>query len=140
MGAVTDELTNMAAAYRQLLGQHPSLYGFVLERGREYEPAPLPAGISRGAPRQCFQNALNIADDDGLVYTEGYMLRPGVPILVHHAWCVTPDGVVVDPTIPDPETCGYYGIEFQADWVFGLGYFGTAIEKYAARLLDEGRL
>jgi hypothetical protein len=138
MPTIADELAKTADVYRQL-GRFPSLYSVVLDHGKEYQAAPLPAGIDRGAPKQCFQNALNIADDSELAYTEGYMLRPGVPLLVHHAWCVTPDGVVVDPTISDPETCGYYGIEFQVDWVFGLGYLGTAIEKYAARLIDEDR-
>jgi hypothetical protein len=139
VSAIVDELAKMAAAYRQL-GHTTSVYSIVLDHGSEYEAAPLPAGIARGVPKQCFQNAIDIADDDELVYAEGYMLRPGVPFLIHHAWCVTPAGDVVDPTIEDPETCAYYGIDFQLDWIISLGRTGLALERFAARLMEEGRL
>jgi hypothetical protein len=138
MSAITDELANMADAYRKL--GHPSVYRMVLDHGREYTPAPLPADIPRGTPKECFNNAIRICDDDTLVYVEGYMLRPGVPFLVHHAWCATPDGTVVDPTIDAPETCAYYGIEFQLAWVIGLGRTGLALERHYVRLAEEGRI
>lgn len=139
MSIIVNELTQMANALKAF-GQDPSLYSVVLAHGREYEPGRLPAGVDLAEPKQCFQNALDIADDDELVYTEGYFLRPGAPMLIHHAWCVTPAKTVVDPTIPDAADCAYYGIEFQVDWVIGLGYLGVALERYARRLADEGRL
>lgn len=137
MSAITDELTKMADAYRQL-GQHTSLYATVLEHGREYTAAPLPADIARGEPKQCFRNAITICDDDELVYVEGYMLRPGVPFPVHHAWCVTGDGIVVDPTIEDPETCAYYGIRFDLDFVLAAPRTGMALERFTIARLAEG--
>lgn len=135
MSVIVDELTKMADAYRQI-GHPTSLYATVLEHGREFTAAPLPADVHRGEPKQCFNNAIAICDDDERVYVEGYMLRPGVPFLVHHAWCITPDDLVVDPTIEDPETCAYYGIEFQLDWIIGLGRTGLALERFAVSVAE----
>lgn len=135
MSAITDELAKMADAYRQL-GHATNIYSVVLDHGREYTAAPLPAGIARATPRQCFNNTIDICDDDELVYVEGYMLRPGVPMLIHHAWCITPADVVVDPTIENPETCAYYGIDFQLDWIIGLGRTGLALERFAIRVIE----
>lgn len=129
MSAITDDLTQMANALKSF-GQDPNIYSVTLEHGREYDTAPLPPDVTRGPAKQCFQNAINIADDDELVYTEGYVLRPGVPMLIHHAWCVTPDGTVVDPTLDRPEECAYYGIEFQLHWILDLGYTGLALERF----------
>lgn len=127
---IADQLKRDDAAFREL-GMKRTLYGFVLENGREYEAAPLPPDIPKMQKKECFNNALSIADDDELVYTEGYGLRPSLGLLIYHAWCVTPDGKVVDPTWDDPETCQYFGIEFQSLWVISLGFTGLALETYA---------
>lgn len=57
----------------------------------------LPAGVRRGAPRQCFRNAIHLASRQPGLYTyvEGVAR---LIITVEHAWCVAPDGTVVDPT------------------------------------------
>lgn len=48
----------------------------------------------------CFTNAQNLADLTGYTYVEGKARFQGdttTNAWGHHAWCVTADGVVVDP-------------------------------------------
>ena len=87
---------------------------FVLENGRPFTPQPRPKGIRTGDFRQCFDNAFRLARRRKLVYVEGYAIRgwddwQSLPVL--HAWCSTPDGLVVDST-----------------WKDGLEYFGVPLD------------
>lgn len=72
--------------------------------------APLPR-------KQCFKNAFVLASSNpgGLAYVEGLALTSGIPL--HHAWCVDPDGNVIEPTWPD----------------LGQAYFGVALDIDAMR-------
>lgn len=82
-----------------------SLPGLLLERGRFFTPAELPANVRRLPARQCYANAFLLATRRAeLVYAEGYALHAYDDTLLHfqHAWCVAPDGSVVDPTWETP--------------------------------------
>jgi hypothetical protein len=124
-------LEQMSTAYRAL-GMPVSMYGYVLEHGREYPAAPLPADIERGEMKECFANAIFCTLRHGYTYVEGFACRiEGTGMIgfaIHHGWCVDADGNVVDPTWDNPTECEYYGIEFDVDWVISLGYTGMAIE------------
>jgi hypothetical protein len=133
---IKDVLTTYDNALKRI-GHEDNLYGFVLEHGQEYDAMCLPDDIPKMERGECFQNALTIADDDELVYVEGYALRPTLGMLFHHAWCVTPEDDVVDPTWDRPEECQYFGIGFQGQWVHDLGYTGLALESYALHLQAE---
>lgn len=85
------------------------LQEFVLKHGIECTAAPLPEGVKRGRVKLCYMNATKLAlKRPDLVYVEGFAV--GV-IPVMHAWCVTPDGTVIDPT-----------------WDTGRDYFGVPIK------------
>jgi hypothetical protein len=59
---------------------------FVLVQGREYEPPRRPKGTRRRKAGACFMNAYLMAEGRGLVYVEGFAVRPPVlSFLVHHA-------------------------------------------------------
>ena len=90
---------------------------FYLLLGRSFRAAPLPAGVDRGAPQQCYANAGRLAIESlELAYCEGYALKPGL-FPVHHAWCVNVDGQVVDPTWEfDPNT-EYLGVALREDFL-----------------------
>src|SRR6188768_2164837 len=73
---------------------------FILQNGKLYEYQKLPKRYSSkrkyGKLKQCFQNATRLMwDFPELIYCEGYA-QTVIP--THHAWCIDPDGKVVDPT------------------------------------------
>jgi hypothetical protein len=89
--------------------------------GKFYTPQTLPSQYSKGTPKNCFQDAANLAmDHPDLTYVEGYATTGIIP--VHHAWCADKDGKVIDPTwaaLGDNdegiEHRSYYGIPIPTD-------------------------
>lgn len=130
-------LDRMAQLIEQL--GHPSLERITLQHGRGYEPAALPAEVEMGLPRQCFENALVLAQRDEFTYVEGYALRPPIPLLIHHGWVTDGEGHAIDPTWDDNDDCLYWGIEFDWRWVVSLGLTGMALEEFARDTLDAER-
>lgn len=91
----------------------------VLTHGIEQVGAGKPAGVRYGKPKLCFTNALNLAmDRKDLVYMEGYGAWH-IPTL--HAWCVDPQGRVIDPTWryakEDAHQVQYLGLPIKLDYV-----------------------
>ena len=88
----------------------------MLRHGRAFAPAPLPGDYRRGTPTYCFANAGALAKKklSRLTYVEGYATAI-IPVL--HAWCVDPDGGVVDPTWDDGVGVAYFGVAFATDFV-----------------------
>lgn len=116
------------------LGRFSVLHHFILRNGEVMQPRPLDPTVPCGAPKQCFANASRLADArSDLVYVEGLARATGLPLLVHHAWCVDQEGHVVDNTWEHPALCRYMGVRFEAlelaEWQLRLGFYG---------LLDTG--
>jgi len=92
---------------------------FVLKEGQMFNNilTELPDDISRGTPKMCFQNCMHVIawpnDVSNYFYCEGYALGSVLPML--HAWLVTPEGKVVDPTWPEPGA-EYFGVVFKGSW------------------------
>lgn len=102
---------------------------FVLRHGKAFTPAPFTG--ERMVAKRCFTNAIYYALErpaERLLYAEGFATIPGVPMLFEHAWCVTQDGTVVDPTWRDPQECVYFGVAFEpagvAEQVMRQGWHG----------------
>jgi hypothetical protein len=89
---------------------------FIAQHGIEFQAAKLPADIKPMAVKQCFANSLALVQRrPDLIYCEGY--AAGI-IPTVHAWCVTSDGTVVDPTwTGDLQGEEYIGIPFQTQFV-----------------------
>jgi hypothetical protein len=92
----------------------------VLREGEAFTPAPYDAERWRfaGTPKNCFSDAFDLAIRwPELTYAEGYAsgMIPGI----HHAWAVTADGTVVDPTWAANGHHGdeYLGIRFPNSFV-----------------------
>jgi hypothetical protein len=67
--------------------------------------------------KACYRNAANVAIENGWTYVEGLAspdFMPGLPI--HHAWAVTPEGHVYDPTWNN-RGAGYVGVPFRTDYL-----------------------
>jgi hypothetical protein len=81
--------------------------------------------ISPGRAKECFMNAASAVvfeSSTDLRYVEGYAASI---IPIHHAWLVTPNGEVIDPTWAGQISHGvtmspgseYFGIAFDTDWL-----------------------
>ncbi|MFD9398226.1 hypothetical protein ACFWA4_05330 [Streptomyces sp. NPDC060011] len=110
------ELAKWLALYGQLrVGDaswaYRSFADLVAEHGRFYPSAPWPQP-DPPRPGQCFRAASEWADRAGWTYVEGFVLAPPVaPFTVfEHAWCLTQEGRVADPALPDGMATGYVGI------------------------------
>lgn len=104
---------------------------FILRHGLRYTPHPLPAGYQRGPQKQCFTNSYTLSVNEQLVYVEGYVLLPQIPIPIIHAWCVKPGSdKVIDVTSSD--LVEYYGVPFQSRYVVSQ----ACATRYAGGLLD----
>ena len=88
--------------------EYTCIEDFILKNGRKMKIEPLPEGIKRGEPRQCFKNAFLLALENGFTYCEGYA-NSVVPLPLMHAWCVDKNGIVIDPTWEDGKD--YFGVE-----------------------------
>lgn len=90
-------------------------YDFLLKHSRIWDAHPCPEAWARGAPRECYRNAGTLAlAHPELTYVEG-VATSFIPTA--HAWCVTPDGQVVDPTWANPGQCAYLGIPFKTSFL-----------------------
>jgi hypothetical protein len=94
---------------------------YVLANGEFWEPPtkkkPFRSPI-RAIPRHCFQNSymLVMHEELKLRYVEGFAIRSDVNGHAHfHAWVVTEENVVVDPTWK--EGVSYFGVVFPLDIV-----------------------
>jgi hypothetical protein len=113
--------------YREVLGgaapTHHYPYGiehFVLDTGQFWElpQAELPPGVPRMLPKQCFDNAYQLAKRKNrkLRFVEGFAI--GL-LPVHHAWVVTEENFVIEATWPPHLT--------------GTAYFGTVFSLATVR-------
>ena len=78
---------------------------------------PVASEFKRGTPKHCYMNAGRLAQEHAeLAYCEGFAVQPGL-IAVHHAWCLTPDGGVVDVTWPFNPGTQYWGIALSTEFL-----------------------
>ena len=100
----------------------------VLRKGETFKAQKLPSSVKRGTPKECFSNASFLTGTSNLDYAEGLAMRPGLPLAIHHAWCVDKEGNVYDNTWTDPETCEYMGFRQTKEELnkklLMLGYYG----------------
>lgn len=71
--------------------------------------------------KACFMNAYKMATSDhSLIYVEG---KTDIgPLVIEHAWVITKDGSVIDPTLTLESKSGiyprgYFGIPFKTDYI-----------------------
>lgn len=94
------------------------IHAYVMQRGLLFKAAPLPKKVAQGQKRECFANATHLAvhNEDRYAYVEGYAYST-VGLVTSHAWCVTREGEVIDPTWDTPEQCAYLGIPVHPDFL-----------------------
>lgn len=139
---LTDSEQQLKQFLTQCAGLGAMLYGYVLTRGRHFSAAARPPHIKRGVPRECYKNAAELAFDnpDKYAYVEGYAQAI---ITTPHAWVVTKDNQVIDPTWENTEQAAYYGIPFDTQFlrerIFSQGFWGIFGEMPTLALLQTSR-
>jgi len=98
--------------YRAILANGlPWSYQIVLERGYQWKNSEY---RKQGRKGECFKNAYQMARENGWHYCEGWAISNNL-IPLEHAWCVTPEGVVIDPTWENGHD--YFGVIFDPEFV-----------------------
>ena len=115
---LADAQTNVLAHPDMVLGlgQHSAeSTRYVAAFGEEHKAAPLPDDVERGTPKECYKNAsLLVLEHTELDYAEGFAKSDRTGELTFmHAWGVTKDGAVVDPTWDNPEKGKYFGVRYE---------------------------
>jgi hypothetical protein len=96
--------------------RYGSIHGLMLGEALLWQPAPFPPDLEAGPDQGCFANAARLADSiAGLTYVEGFAV-PGGSSAVHHAWCVTDERVVVDPTWAAGVGLAYWGVPLTGEY------------------------
>jgi len=107
------------------------MFGLIRELGSPWE-GPVKA-VRLGPLKECYCNSMRAAAENGWVYVEGIAL--GV-IPVQHAWCVRPDGVLIETTWEDPGT-EYFGVPFSMEGLLDIvgrtGFSGVFCNAWLLR-------
>jgi hypothetical protein len=113
---------------------------FLLRNGKKFYSQPKPRRYKMRTPKFCFHNSRMLFNQShgALRYAEGYVASPGLPLLIHHAWCVDARDRVIDVTLQnyDDETsrageAQYFGLTFEKKLV-------NAISPNSGSMLDSG--
>jgi len=116
-----------------------SLWDFLLQEGVNFTDVKKAPRLM--APKMCFRNATSLTwDDPDLTYVEGVYIDPHSGFLpVHHAWVVTKDGTVIEPTLRwrppkgrDRTGHGYFGVPFTTEFMTS-----RMVENKVYGLLDD---
>ncbi|MFD3329607.1 hypothetical protein [Streptomyces sp. NPDC058701] len=130
------EETSAAGRQAAEVWAYASVYHLLLDVGRLFTPAPLPASLSPRFPGFCFSNATAACQEQSgrnLTYVEGYGSTPvdgHGTVHASHGWASTPAGDAVDPTWPHRDGLAYLGIPFADpdDWPHPLLGGGLLVE------------
>lgn len=83
----------------------------VLTLGRGMGPARGVSLEQRGKRGECYVNSRRLARTrKSFSYCEGFALAPGGNEIYDHAWVLSAEGEVVDPTRPDAALATYFGV------------------------------
>lgn len=111
----------------ELMGDNcPAQYRVLADHGRVFTATARPHTVDRMG--ECFRNALLLVATDPQRYTycEGYAQPEGL-IPLAHAWVITSDGTVIDPTWRFNSNTQYFGVPLMYDWVMD---FATSTRYY----------
>jgi hypothetical protein len=74
----------------------------------------------KGQPKSCYLNCYQLASKlPDITYCEGYALSNYLDLPIAHAWLLTSNGEVIDPTWEE-EASAYYGVAFRYRWIKAL--------------------
>lgn len=121
--ATVEDYLRIIAKLQDQMGARPvrlktTLAKFLLKHGQHFAIDAKTFAGRRMTPKQCFANAAqSVARNSKLRYCEGMILFHGITL--EHAWNVTPDGEIRDPTLKDGDKIAdYFGVIFSTDYLW----------------------
>jgi hypothetical protein len=125
--------------------RHLSIEGFLLEHGELFS-RPASPSTRFGETQACFMNAGAIAlTDSQWTYIEGYALIGDIQVPIHHAWLVSVEGELWDPTWDEPGSA-YFGVPIKEEFLsrtvaeqecYGLFESGDELSRLVAGLEND---
>lgn len=99
----------------EAFGNMDPIMKLLARTGRRWQTAPLPTSVKRGKLGMCYPQAraLALKFPEKYFYVEGYACTESAVMPIHHAWCSTDSGQVIDPTWERPERAVYIGAAFK---------------------------
>jgi hypothetical protein len=110
---------------------------YLADGGKAYRGSPLPKGIDKGVPNECYANATNLLfgayygkEHPDWRYCEGIAAMANDPSMsIMHGWIVDGQGKVIDNSLKDPQNWVYYGRTYETkpyiDFCMEHGYYGV---------------
>jgi hypothetical protein len=131
---------NQAHQWNRQRLDHALLNVFLERNGIEYNIIASKRGHRRRIG-MCYMNALRLVwKRPELRYVEGVASSSG-DWGFSHAWCIDPDGAVIDVTLDEPSTYSYFGVPMKTDfvsrWVLHHGSHGMFCDPMAIKPMLE---
>ncbi len=116
-------------SFRPPGSKYVGMEDFVLHEGRAMQPPAVNPKVRKRTAKECFRNSTNyVIEHRDHKYVEGYILSDDLPVTIHHAWTLHPEGHVIDPTLGWRPDTAYFGVEFELKDVLrrirASGYYG----------------
>jgi hypothetical protein len=110
----------------------------VAQEGEGFVGRELPTPYKRKQGKEYYSNAANLTlRREELAYVEGFVIGPDPPLPIPHAWCVDPEGGVVDVTLAVPERSIYLGVRFSREEIASYIASGNPLRPLMQRLLAD---
>lgn len=108
---MSTDLHPVIRALRETTRIRPADLDFIVENGRAYHGTPLPDGVERWPRGECIAGAEALSECGFGRFVYGFALRSGDRQPIPHAWCSEDGFYALDPTLPDPRSNLYWGLE-----------------------------
>ena len=108
-----EDLKSFVSMMAQNYPPERSAPAFILKYGQEFQSPDAPPNIKIMTPKACYENSTKMSKAmyADLEYAEGYVMLPGLPLAIGHAWNVDKAGKVVDHTLGWSPKAAYFGVQ-----------------------------
>lgn len=94
------------------LAAEQRVFDHLCTNGKLFMGIKRPKGFRQMRRKDCFRNTQSLAVEGRATYVEGLCLGRAVGIAFAHGWLTLDGEHAIDVTLPDAESCAYFGIAF----------------------------